>query len=312
MKKRLLIGVAISGVILFLLFRSISWKEVYNQIRSANLFLIAMAAALNFMTIGARMVRWHILLRSISTVEFGDVFRSYMGGLAVSSVVPFRLGEAYRAHAISSSTKASITGVISTILADRSFDAISFGLMVLVAAYFLSFPEGVASKTYVTAFASIALVASFPLVSMFRKNISRSNLTSGSRILRWLESVLRSYGSISAPQAFWCSLLSIASWAVQIAVAWIVCLSAGLEIPPGGAALIVIAVNLAMALPVTPAAIGVFQVAFLLAAAAYGLDKQTAMAAATILQITLVVPVLVVGILVINRNLIRSSNQRRT
>lgn len=300
---------AISGLVLFPVFHSISWKEVYNQIKSANLTLIAIGATLNFITVGARAARWHILLRRIKPTGFGRVFRSYMGGLAVNSVMPFRLGEAYRAHSVSSTTGTSITMVASTILTDRSFDAISFGLIVMLAACFLALPMGLASKAYGTAFASMALIATFPIVSIIKKSITRSNCFSGSRIPVWLESILRSYGCMSALQAVWCALLSLLSWIAQIAVASIVCHAVGLKIALGGAALVVIAINLAMALPVTPAAIGVFQAAFLLAATAYGFDKQIAMAAAMILQTTLVVPVLVVGVSVLNRDLLRYSNQ---
>lgn len=309
MKKRLLIGLAVTAVVLLFLVRSISWNEVCCRIRSANPLLIAIASALNFLTIAARSTRWHILLSGITTTGIAKTFRSYMGTLAINSVVPFRIGEAYRAHSLSRATGTSISKVVSTILVDRSLDVISFGVVVLITATLSALPSDMASKTYGTAFASIALVASFPIVAKVRKAIARSQRSSTNPIAAWLESLLSSYGSMSYQQGLWCGLLSLFSWIVQIGVALLTCYAVGLKPPLGGAALIVIAVNLAMALPVTPAAIGVFQVAFLVAAMSYGFDRQIAMAAATIFQMTLVIPVMIVGIALLNRDLLQYSKK---
>lgn len=311
MKKRLFIGFAITVVVLLFLVRSISWNEVYLRIRSANPLLIAIASALNFLTIAARTARWQILLSGITTIGIAKTFRSYMGTLAINSVIPFRIGEAYRAHSLSRATGTSISKVVSTILVDRSLDVISFGVVVLMTALLCTLPSAIASKTYGTAFASIALVASFPIVARVRKAIAGSQRSSTKPFAAWLESLLSSYGCLSYRQAAWCGLLSLFSWIIQIGVALLICYAVGLKPPLGGAALIVIAVNLAMALPVTPAAIGVFQVAFLLAAMSYGFDREIAMAAATILQMTLVIPVMIVGIALLNRDLLQHSSSRK-
>jgi uncharacterized membrane protein YbhN (UPF0104 family) len=63
----------------------------------------------------------------------------------------------------------------------------------------------------------------------------------------------------------------------------------------------VFAVNAASTLPLTPANIGVFQIAFLVTLSAYGFDRMSGFAVAALFQAVLVVPVTTVGLVMLNR-----------
>jgi uncharacterized membrane protein YbhN (UPF0104 family) len=83
---------------------------------------------------------------------------------------------------------------------------------------------------------------------------------------------------------------------LHVLVAYLAAMSVGVSIPFGALVIAVLAVNAVSAVPLTPANVGVFQIAFVLALSVYGIDKPSAVAVGTIFQGALVLPVVAVGL----------------
>jgi hypothetical protein len=81
---------------------------------------------------------------------------------------------------------------------------------------------------------------------------------------------------------------------------WFVLEAFGLGLSPLAGVLVAIAVNLGMILPSSPAAVGVFEAAVLVALDAYGVPKEQALSCALVAHALNVVPFLVAGPLVLH------------
>jgi uncharacterized protein (TIRG00374 family) len=239
-------------------------------------------------------------------VPFADAFGLTTVGIAVNSVVPLRAGEALRSYLLSARWKISKRESVSTVLVDRSFDAISFGLVLLLTARLFQLPAAMSGKTYGWGLASLALVISLPLFGWLGKSVKgqpREKFSSDiqHKIALKLEPLSRGYSSLTARTSLQCLVLSLLSWVVQVGVALLAARSLGIGLPLGGVILAVLAVNLVGVFPLTPANVGVFQFAFLFALSAYGVDKMSSVAVGTVYQAAIVVPVIAVGLVLANR-----------
>ncbi len=306
MKARILVGVGLSIAIVVGLLRTVPPREVLSHLRSANLGYVGLACLVNFITLVLRSERWRLLLSSFKRLPLWTVMRPYLVGIAVNSVLPFRTGEAVRAYAITRNGL-DTTHAISTVLADRSFDAISFGALVIIAAQLIELPAAISVRTYGIALSSVALVASFPIVARFGRAMrQKQEIAHGDgfqqRIAKRLEPLLTGYACLSGRQALVGGLLSLAAWIAQVGVALLVARSVDLDLTLPAVVVAVSAVNAVAAFPLTPGNIGVFQIAFMVALSAYGIDRNAAIAVATILQVALVVPVTAVGLILLNRH----------
>lgn len=305
MKTKIAIGIMLSFAIVVGLLKTVPPKEVWHHLASARLRYVVLACFGNFLTLILRSERWRLLLAGFKPLSSWNVFRPYVVGIAVNSVLPFRAGEAVRAYAVARNGIRTSSS-ISTVLADRSFDAISFGALAIIASQVINFPAHMGTHTYGIALSSVALVATFPIVARVSRSLRRRE-ESGFRsslerkIAAKLEPLLTGYATISARKAFWCGLLSIVAWIVQIVVTVLVVKAIGLNLSLDAVVVAILAVNATAAFPLTPANIGVFQVAFMIALSAYGIDRNSAVAAGTILQAVLVIPVTVLGLYLINR-----------
>jgi uncharacterized membrane protein YbhN (UPF0104 family) len=115
-----------------------------------------------------------------------------------------------------------------------------------------------------------------------------------------LEPLSRGYSSLTTPACIQSVVLSLLAWVVQIAVALIAVRAIGADVPAGGVVMAVFAVNAASVVPLTPANIGIFQIAFIFTLSAFGVERTTSLALATVYQGVLVLPVTALGLVLLH------------
>ena len=100
MKKslRTTVLVALSLGLLAIFLRGAHLDVVWNEIRQAHAWLIAVSAVSTVAVTALRAIRWQYLLAPIGVAGFRPAFRTTMIGFAVSSVLPARPGEVIRPY----------------------------------------------------------------------------------------------------------------------------------------------------------------------------------------------------------------------
>jgi len=301
MKKKTVIGLVLSVAVIIGLLKTVPPGEVLPYLRRTDPLLLGLACVVNFLTIALRAGRWQTLVSGFRRIPFARAFNLLTVGIAVNSVIPLRAGEAFRSYLMAEDCGISKRESVSTVLLDKSFDAISFGLLLLVANSVFHNPSAMSGSTYGFLFSSIALVVSIPLVAWLGKSVRdqpREKFASDlqHKIALKLEPLSRGYASLTRSASVRCGGLSILSWLAQFIVAVLAARAIGVRLPLGGMVMAVFAVNAASVFPLTPANIGVFQVAFLVTLSAYGVDRSSSLAVATVFQAALVIPVTLLGL----------------
>jgi uncharacterized membrane protein YbhN (UPF0104 family) len=95
------------------------------------------------------------------------------------------------------------------------------------------------------------------------------------------------------------------SWLVLGLGFWLVVLASGLDLRPLSGLLVVIAIGLAMILPSSPAALGVFEGATVVVLGLYGIDDSQALAYALVLHALTFLPFLVLAPFVLGGTAVR-------
>jgi uncharacterized membrane protein YbhN (UPF0104 family) len=126
-----------------------------------------------------------------------------------------------------------------------------------------------------------------PFLSERRVGAAAANLTQGLAALRDLRLAVVSFG------------LTTASWLVLATSIWLALRCFDLGVSPLAALLVTIAANLAMVLPSSPGAVGVFEAASVYALGAYGVSDARALSAALVVHVVNLVPYIVIGFVVL-------------
>jgi uncharacterized protein (TIRG00374 family) len=100
-------------------------------------------------------------------------------------------------------------------------------------------------------------------------------------------------------------VLTVVSW-VAIAVSyWILMSAFALDLPLTSAILVVVAINLSLVLPSSPAALGVFEAATIIALKAFDVPQAEALSYALVLHLLNLVPFLVIGAVLLGPSALR-------
>ncbi len=122
---KLLLGIVVSLVCVWLSMRDVRLSEVVAALKQANYAGFFASMALTLIGFWIRAVRWRSLIVSPRRLSTGSLFSATMIGFMANNVLPFRLGEFVRPWALSRREKLSKTTLLATVVVERAVDMIT-------------------------------------------------------------------------------------------------------------------------------------------------------------------------------------------
>lgn len=132
------IGISISILLIWLIFKGTNWSELLKAIQNINYFMIIAAMALMVSSVWIRAIRWRILISKVGNVSTTDLYKVTMVGYMGNNILPLKMGELLRTYAISKKQNINFSGAFSSIVVERILDMISF--ILIISAVFSIFP----------------------------------------------------------------------------------------------------------------------------------------------------------------------------
>jgi uncharacterized protein (TIRG00374 family) len=255
-----------------------------------------------------RALRWQLGFAWETRPPFRPVLAATILGQFFNNILPARAGEAARVIALNQSASTSRAEIVATVAVERLYDVL--GLLVLL---FVSLPW-LPHVTWVHAAAifAIALVAGAIVVVVllvvfqerpFRlllRPLARLPYLSVERTEQAAAGLVRGAASLRDPWlAAVAMILTVGSWILYALSCWLLMLGFDLGLSPLAGGLVIIAIGLSLILPSSPAAIGVFEAATLVALRAYGVEKSAGLSYALVLHAVNFFPYIAAGLVVL-------------
>lgn len=119
-----IIGLLLSGTALYLTFRNIPMRNLFEYLKTVNYWWVfpSVAAALTGFLI--RVVRWQLLLSPFNKTGFWRAFHPLMIGFSLNLIMPARVGELARPAIFSKKEKVPFSSALATVGAERIFDVL--------------------------------------------------------------------------------------------------------------------------------------------------------------------------------------------
>jgi uncharacterized protein (TIRG00374 family) len=284
------VGVAISGVSIYLLANAISIDQTVRALGDARWEGIGLAAGLLAIDVVIRGLRWRALLTPLAVLPRLSVLAHLLVGYLANNVLPARLGEFVRAFSLGDREGVSRSAIVGSVVVERLLDvgllaiAAFVGLVLVSSASFLLL--GAISGLTVGVLGLVVLLA----------------MSGSGPRTRWLDWVpagtIRSmlHGLINGVSVIRSATVMVEA-IVLTAIAWSVTALAfaaagsavGLELTIAESLLFAAAVNLATAIPAGPGYIGTFELAAVAVAAAMGIPPTAGLAMALIVHLATLV-----------------------
>lgn len=138
-KLKLVIGILISAVFMYMAFNQIEINKVREALSNANYFYLVPASVFLFLSLWFRAYRWGILIKPLKSMRLVNLFSSLMVGYMANTIFPFKLGEFLRAHMIGKVENFSKVSSFATIVVERILDVIFLLLFLGIAIIFQPF-----------------------------------------------------------------------------------------------------------------------------------------------------------------------------
>jgi glycosyltransferase 2 family protein len=286
--RKLLPGVLISGVALWLVLRTVSWEGLGDALATLSLGSLALVILIYFISLFARVFGWYILLQR--QIPFKRAFMVMNEGYLLNNIFPFRLGEVGRAVLLGSNTKIGILPVFSTVIVERSYDlAIGSSLLLATLPFVLGMNGSRALALTILGLVFIALTTLFVL-ARWREPFLRwlNHLPVAwkffkAKIIPGIGSVLEGFSVLNRPSLFILSLsMLLLSWGLALVEDYLLLRNVAPQAPFWWVAFAISAAALGAGLPSIPGGIGIYEAAIVGALALVGVDSEPALAFALV------------------------------
>ena len=307
-----LLGIAISGVLLWFAFRGVDLAEVWHQVRRADFGLLALAGLVAFLPLPLRAFRWKPLLAPAHPrSRYRPRLAATCIGFMANNLLPARVGEFARAYALSRLEPVRVSASFGSLVVERIFDGITVVLLLVVAMAWPGFPSVAgrdfsglalwAGGVFLLGFAVLLALVFRPHLSvrLFERTVARLLPRSLRRpVVDALDAFLEGLGAIRD----WRLVARIAAWSLVIwltagAAIWLGFFAFGIQLPFIAAVFVQSLIALAVAIPSAPGFFGVFQAAARIGLVdIWGVASGPALAFAIGFHLAGFIPVTVVGL----------------
>jgi len=295
------LGLAVSAVFAYLAVRGVDFGDVWDALGACRWWMLVPAFALLVAANLVRAWRWQLQFAAATRPRFWPALSALLIGTFFNNVLPARAGEAAQVVALRRSSQASISETTATVLLGRVWDVLSVLVLLFCFAPWLPTVSWLRAGVYL----AIGLVVAIMVIvltgpRLFRvvlRPLARLPFLSHAQTESAAAGLWRGLVSVRRPgPALVAFVLTTASWVLFGISNWLVLESFSLGLSPLAGILISIALSLAMILPSSPASIGVFEAAVLVALKPYGVPKSDAFSAALVIHALNLFPYLAAGI----------------
>lgn len=279
---------AIAGVAagLGVFVHEMKWAALATALSTARRWPLVLAAALSFANLFCKAVCWRIILAPRYRVPTLRLFRYTVAAFAASAITPARAGEILRVLLLKSRDGVPATDSLAVAAAEKLLDGVS--MLILVAPLPWLMPELPRSVSYTIAGLSgaaiVILGALWIAVGRVRPTGAFQRFIAGMEVLR-------------RPAGFAGSLaVLVVSWVADLLEVYLVLWAIGVHLPFAAGLLILLTLNLAIAVPSTPAQVGALELGAMAALMLLHVPREEALAFALLYHGMQVIPLILVGL----------------
>jgi uncharacterized protein (TIRG00374 family) len=310
--KKLWIGIGISLLLLYLLFRKIDTGLLLASLTRINCLYLIPAAACTMAGYYLRALRWKYLLSPIKDTSMGNLFSSTIIGYMANNLLPARIGELIRAYVLGNKEGIDKSSVLATLVLDRLLDGLSVIALLGVTLVMLELPSGMEGPqkwleyggTVTVVFYLVIIIAlaalklwSAPAIALLQRVLKPFPERVGQKGIALADSFLtgirfpaqwsKNLGLILSSALIW----ALAVWTVDLILS-----AFGIVLPLTASLFILVLIVFAIMVPSSPGYVGTYHAACMYALMAFSLPKEQALSIALIIHGMNFFPVTLLGL----------------
>jgi uncharacterized membrane protein YbhN (UPF0104 family) len=276
-----LVGAALAVLAGLTIWRATDLGPIADAFDAVSWGWVAAAIGMNVLSVQVRAIAWHIVLNQALPPphpRHRHVLSAFCVGLLGNAVLPGRVGEVARVAVMTKHVpngQAVWGSILGSIVAHRLFDVIPIVGLVIWVIVAARIPSWAHPGVEIFLAAGIGLIAAAFLLVWWQRRRAPQHGEPEGRVRRLFHMVVRGLHVLHAPgPAVGAAFFQILGWTTQVLAVYLAFKAFHIDAPIEAAGLVLLAVNVALAFPLWPGSIGLFQAATALALLPYGVSYQ--------------------------------------
>ncbi len=304
-KGRLIIGMALSLVCLFLVFRGIKFAEVERVLARTDYLFLTAAVALSIANYITLAVRWRILFYPHYMPQLQGLFSGLMVAQLANAVLPVRLSPLVRAFWVSGTEDIDKAFVFSTIVFEKILDGLTFLFVMSLLLLLVPLPQWLWDSGLSVGIICLALFLWLLLMAHYRDKVLdiSTRMVDSFPILHRLglpQAVRSALNSLDVwrekDKVFQLWGWSIAVWGIPALLNYCTMLALHIHAPFIAALVLLVVLQAGIRLPSSLGNIGVFYYLSVLSLSLFSIDKTTAVSYGIVLHLLNFLPQSLLGV----------------
>lgn len=295
-----LLGLALSAVLLTWAFWDVDLREVGAVMLSADPLLLLAVVVLCILSLGVRGWRWQQLVCAAEAVPAKTVILATLVGHLANNLLPARSGEVVRLLVLGRKAQLSKTTLLGTLVLDHAIEGAGLVLIMAVLPSLFATPGWLLTVTVSLASATLGLLVLGTAVLVLASTGGTQRLPIPAHWAARLDHGVRKFGAgfaaLRKPYRLLSSFaIGMLSWLIQGGMVMLCLRATHLPLDFEHALFVLAAINVAVLIPGAPSGVGPFEVAAVMALAAFGVAKAAGLSFGLLYHFIQILPTLVVG-----------------
>lgn len=306
MKKKLVAGILLGAVLVYLSVRGINFQDVADGLKTIRYgYIIAVLITLLLMQ-ALRSWRWGVILSPLEKIDQLSLFSVTSVGLLAVVAIPARLGELARPYLIANKSQIGMTAAVGTILVERVFDCLTVLFIFIFALFFTPLPPWLI-KAGVIFFLITLIIFCIMIFMIMKREVSLKALNSLFQKLpekyivklnHLFHHFIDGFKIISDVKLLLLlTFLSALIWLIDVAAIYFMFLAFGFTLPLAAPFVVMIILMIGIALPTAPGFIGNWHFSCILGLSLFGISKTDAFTFSVIFHFISIGLVIILGLM---------------
>jgi uncharacterized protein (TIRG00374 family) len=310
---RLLIGLLITALALWLSFKNLDWIALKRSFSRINFIWVILAVLNVLLTVYAMGWRWRVLLKSRLDISMSYMFKLNIISQYLNIVIPGRFGELAKAWLPAKRHGESGSYILGTVIIEKMFDFFAWVIL------WISLPA-FQVKGYTLALSILFVVILVLLIwkrEMLRLLLLRiSVILPGKlkiRAVNFLERCMEAFSQLKQSGTIVIiALYTVVIFFLSTMTNYLLFLAFGFQLSIYQAMVLLLVIWIGNTPPSVPGRVGVFEYIVILGLALFSIDKSEAMSYALMLHMASYLPKIILGfIFMANMNLSIKNAERQ-
>jgi glycosyltransferase 2 family protein len=305
MNKKVIVGILISIILVYLSVRGINLQDVFRDLKKIQLTYVIFFILLVILMQWLRSYRWGVILQPMEKIDQLSLFSVTSVGFLAISAIPARIGELARPYLISKRSSIKMSSALGTILVERVLDSFTVLAIAVIVLFLTDLPPWMIRSSIIFFLLALGMFCFIIFLILRRdaalKLINRILSKLPGKFAHKIDELIHHFIDgfkivTNIKLLLYLFLLSALIWFVDVLAIYMLLKAFGFTLPVMASFVVMIILIVGIAIPAGPGYIGNWHFACVLALSFFGLAKAEALSFAVVYHFLSMVIVVVLGV----------------